>query len=156
MSKIPSRRPTDKLAGCMWLARLTEKIRIHLAGELDHSFQMPFCNRRATDGLFFAHFGLTKEEIIEVVRTSNGDDEKIATWFLTRSADMPEKIAAWNKIAPHLGRAGYPGEAIFAWAKKNVYNGPTDPRLTSIFLLIAADEGYLEAALAEQLQSSPS
>ncbi len=146
----PTHRPTDQLAGCMWLARLTDKIRLKLAGNLAEDFQLPFCHPRATDGLFFAHFGLTKEEIIPAVEASAGDDAKVVEWFLARSADMPEKIAAWNRIAPQMGRPGFPGEGIFAFAKRRVYKGPPDPRIDSIFLAIAADEGYLEDALAAQ------
>ncbi|MGC4074836.1 MAG: DUF5069 domain-containing protein [Nibricoccus sp.] len=143
----PQHRPTDKLAGCMWLARLTEKIRLKLAGNLDDDFQLPFCHPRATDGLFFAHFELTKDEIIPVVAASGGEDEKVAVWFLARRENMPEKIAAWNQIAPQLGRPGFPGEGVLAIAKKRIYKGPPDPRIDSIFLLIAADEGYLKDAL---------
>lgn len=148
MAKIPSRRPIDKLAGCTWLARLTDKIRLHLAGELDPSFHMPFCNPHATDGIFFAHFDLTKDDIIAAVQSSNGDDDKVASWFLGRSANVSEKIAAWNQIAPQIGRPGFPGERILAFAKKKIYKGPDDPRLDSVFLLIAADEGYLDEMLA--------
>lgn len=150
----PQHRPTDKLAGCMWLARLTEKIRLKLAGNLDEDFQMPFCHPRATDGLFFAHFGLTKEEIIPAVEAAGDDNDKIVAWFLARGADMPEKIDAWNQMAPQLGRPGFLGEGIFTFAKRRVYKGPNDPRINSIFLVIAADEGYLEEALASQPQSA--
>ncbi|MFT3869955.1 MAG: DUF5069 domain-containing protein [Nibricoccus sp.] len=153
MAQIPKRRPTNKLAGCMWLARLTKKIRLHLAGELDASFHMPFCHPLATDGVFFKHFELTKDEIIQAVQSSNGDDEKVASWFLGRSADVSEKIASWNQVAPQIGRPGFPGERILAFAKKNVYKGPDDSRLDSIFLLLAADEGYLDEMLAMEKAS---
>jgi hypothetical protein len=111
----PTHRPTDTLAGCMWLARLTEKIRLKLAGNLDDDFQLPFCHPRATDGLFFTHFGLSKEDIVAAVEASAGDDEAVARWFLSRGADTAEKVAAWNECAPHLGRRGFPGEGIFAF-----------------------------------------
>ena len=148
----PTHRPTDTLAGCMWLARLTEKIRLKLGGNLDDDFQMPFCHPRATDGLFLAHFALSKEEIISAVEASGDDDGKVAAWFLARGADMPQKIVAWNDQAPNLGRPGFPGVGIFAFAKRRVYKGPSDARIDSIFLAIAADEGYLEEALAAQAQ----
>ncbi|MFT3783932.1 MAG: DUF5069 domain-containing protein [Nibricoccus sp.] len=150
MTKTPARRPTDRLADCLWLARLVEKVRLHLAGELDKDFQMPFGNRRATDGIFLEHFGLTKDEIIEAVRAAGEDDEQVATWFLQRVQEANEKIARWNKIAFQLGRPGLPGERVLSWAKKNLYKNGDDPRVDSIFRMIAADEGYLEQMIAAE------
>ena len=50
------RRPADKLADCIWLARFVDKTRLHLAGTLHPDFVFPYAHPVATDGAFFRHF----------------------------------------------------------------------------------------------------
>jgi hypothetical protein len=139
------RRPPDTLAGCVWLARFVDKIRHHLAGTLEPDFVRPFCHPLATDGAFLAHFGCEKDEIIQVVRESNGDDAYVERWFLSRPGHSAAHIAAWNQIAPNIGREGFPMRRGFLWVMKQYYGGtPPDPRVDSAFTAIAFDEGYLD------------
>ncbi|MSU64812.1 MAG: DUF5069 domain-containing protein [Opitutus sp.] len=88
------RRPTDKLAGCVWLPRFIDKARHHLAGTLDPDYVRPFCHPLATDGVFLAHFALAKEEVIGQVAAANGSDELVAAWFAQRPQCTPERIDA--------------------------------------------------------------
>lgn len=143
------RRPTDQLAGCMWLPRFIDKARHHAAGTLAPGFQRPFCSPLGVDGAFFAHFSLTKDEILAAIQREQ-TDAAIAAWFLARPASTPERIAAWNDVAPHLGKPGYPGERGFAWALKNIYAGCTDPRVNTAFTAIAWDEGFLDETTPAQ------
>ncbi len=138
------RRPTDTLAGCMWLPRFVDKVRHHHAGTLDAEFARPFCNPLATDGEFFRHFVLTKDEIVTVVIGSAGDDQIVAAWFAARPASSPDRIAAWNTLAPELGKPGQPLRRAFEWARRHYYGDLPDPRVVSIFTAIAFDEGFID------------
>ena len=82
-AKMKLRPPTDTLAGCVWLPRFVDKVRHHLASTLEPDFVRPFCHPLATDGAFLSHFSLEKDEIIEIVRASNGDDAAVERWFLS-------------------------------------------------------------------------
>ncbi len=140
------RRPTDKLADCVWLPRFIDKTRHYLAGTLDPDFVMPYCHPLATDGAFLDHFGLAKEEIIGVIRLSAGNDVPVGEWFQARPGCSTEQIHAWNTLAPNLGKAGFPVHRGFQFLLKTYYGGkPPDPRVDSAFTAIAFDEGYLSA-----------
>ena len=138
------RRPTDTLAGCVWLPRFVDKARHYFAGTLAPDFVLPFCHPQATDGVFLTHFALMKEEILEAVKNSKGDDAAVAAWFVSRPQGNPENIAAWNSLAPNIGREGYPIRRSFLWAKEHYYKGAVDPRVDSVFTGIAFDEGFLD------------
>jgi hypothetical protein len=107
------RRPTDKLAGACWLPRFIDKARKFLAGELPKEYADGFCNPRALDGVFLSFFTLSKDKFLEVVRNSQGDDERIADWFRAQPAVTPEKIGNWNEEAPRIGAPGQRGHEIF-------------------------------------------
>jgi gluconokinase len=144
------RRPTQKLAGCLWLARLVDKARLHRRGALPADYQQPFCHPLATDGAFLAHFGLAKEDVLAAIADAGDDDAKIAAWFVGRPEASAERIAAWNALAPNLGREGYPLRRGFLWASRKWYQGAVpDPRVDSVFTGIAFDEGYLDLLIAE-------
>lgn len=139
------RRPSDTLAGCAWLARFVDKTRLHLRGALPPDFVIPYCHPVATDGAFFRHFELTKEEIIAVVAQSDGDDSAVAAWFLGRPAGQGERIEAWNALGPDLGKPGFPVHRGYQFMLKLYYGGQApDPRVNSVFTAIAFDEGYLD------------
>lgn len=127
----------------MWLPRFIDKCRLHLAGELPTDFQLPFCNPLATDGIFLAHFGLVKDEVLAAIGAS-ADDAAVVAWFAARDGFTAEKIAAWNVLAPQIGKPGQPGERGFAWARKTYYRDNVDPRVDSAFTAIAWDEGFLD------------
>jgi hypothetical protein len=131
------------LGGCMWLPRFIDKARHHFAGTLAADYQGPFCNPLGVDGVFLGHFGLKKDELFEVIRREPTDDGIVA-WFISRPESSPEKVRSWNETAPNIGRPEYPGARTFKWAMKYVYPGCADPRVTSVFLAIAWDEGFLD------------
>lgn len=127
----------------MWLPRFVDKARHHFAGTMAPDFQRAFCSPLGIDGVFFAHFALKKEEILDAIQREQ-TDEAIAGWFVARPGSSEEKIRAWNELAPHIGEPGFPGQRIFQWGLKNIYVGCTDPRVTSGFAAIAWDEGFLD------------
>lgn len=145
MKRLNLRRPTAKLADCVWLPRFIDKARHHLAGTLDPDFVRPFCHPLATDGVFLGHFELSKDEILDVIARSKGDDALVAEWFRQRPQSGAEKVAAWNELAPNIGKPGFPMHRGFSWMLRQLYGGvPPDPRVTSAFTAIAFDEGYLD------------
>jgi hypothetical protein len=145
VKRLNLRRPTARLADCVWLPRFIDKARHHLAGTLDPDFVRPFCHPLATDGAFLGHFELTKDEILGVIARSNGDDALVAEWFRQRPQSGAEKVAAWNELAPNIGKPGFPMHRGFTWMLRQLYGGvPPDPRVNSAFTAIAFDEGYLD------------
>jgi hypothetical protein len=148
------RRPEDRLAGCMWLPRFIDKARHHVAGTLAQDYQRAFCSPLGIDGVFFAHFALSKDEVIEVVRREKSD-EAIAAWFVARAESSEEKIRAWNELAPNIGRPGFPGQRTFQWGMKHIYVGCSDPRVISGFTAIAWDEGFLDSVSPNRPNKAP-
>ena len=139
------RRPADRLADCVWLARFVDKTRLHLAGALHPDYVFPYGHPLATDGAFFQHFGLVKEEIIEAIRQSNGNDDAVVAWFRRQPGCTDARIRAWNEIAPHLGQPGRPVHRGYQFMLKTYFGGQIpDPRVTSVFTAIAYDEGFLD------------
>jgi hypothetical protein len=145
-SPIKLRRPFDSLAGCIWLPRFIDKARHHLAGTLPPDYVGAFCNPLGIDGIFLSHLLLKRDELLEVIRRES-TDEAIAGWFAARRESAPERIAAWNELAPQIGKPGFPCARTFRWTLKYLYPGCTDPRVTTNFLAIAWDEGYLDDCL---------
>lgn len=139
------RRPTDQLAGCMWLPRLVDKTRLHLAGTLPADYILPFCHPLAMDGAFLTHFAIAKEELVAAVRDAADQDDLVAAWFLRGKACTSEKIQAWNDLAPDLGKPGFPLHRGFKLMLRTYYAGQTpDPRVEGVFTAIAYDEGFLD------------
>lgn len=139
------RRPWDRsLADCMWVARFSDKARLHLRGELTPDFEPFFGRKIATDGTFLGFFDLELESALETLREDTSDTAFTA-WFLAQPGVTPDKIAAWNELAPQLGKPGQLMERNFRFAQTKFYGGPlADPRVVSVFSGIAWDECCLD------------
>lgn len=148
--KLP--RPHDKLAGCIWLPRFIAKARHHFAGTLAADYQRAFCSPLGIDGIFFTHFALQKEDVLEAIQRE-ASDEAVAAWFSARPESNPEKVRAWNELAPHIGEPGFPGQRVFHWGMKHIYVGCADPRVTTGFTAIAWDEGFLDEVAPQRTPS---
>jgi acyl-coenzyme A thioesterase PaaI-like protein len=133
----------------MWLPRFIDKARHHLAGTLEAGYQRAFCSPAGADGVFLSHFKLGKGEILEAIQRE-GSDEAIARWFLRRPDSSEGRIAAWNELAPNIGKPGYPLNRTFALGLKSLYAGCSDPRVDSGFTAIAWDEGFLDEILPRE------
>lgn len=141
----PLRRPwAASIADCMWLARFTDKVRLHLSGGLNADFEPFFGHKLATDGAFIDFFKIELEELIAVVRSDPTNDDAVTAWFLQQPGATPDRIKTWNDGAFDLGKAGKPMARAFSWARRKYYGG-TDahPEVVSVFSGIAWDEGYL-------------
>jgi uncharacterized protein DUF5069 len=137
------RSPFEKLAGCCHLARFTDKIRLHLAGNLPKDYQGPLFHERGVDGFFIRHFDLTKEELLAAVQASNYDDAKVATWFEARISNDEQRKQSWNELSVNLGKPGQPMHETLAWAKKKYNFQCDDPGIDSVFKTIEWDEGRI-------------
>jgi hypothetical protein len=136
------RSPFEKLAGCYHLARFTDKIRLHLAGELPADYQLPFFHPRGVDGFFMKHFGLTQEELLAVVKAAQNDAD-VAAWFDPRVGNDDQKKQDWNEFSVNLGKPDHPMRETLAWAKKKYNAQCDDPAIDSVFKTIEWDEGRI-------------
>ena len=139
------RGPYGKLAGCLYLARLVDKVRHQSAGTLPGDFHRYLFHPKGIDGVFLSHFGLTKEEIVDIVQKFRDDDSQIESWFDKRIGSDQRAISDWNDIAINLGRSGYPMAESFPRAKKVAHNCD-DPSIDICFKLLDWDEGRLESS----------
>ena len=137
------RSPYETLAGCYYLARLTHKIRLEQAGELSEDYRPYLFHKHGADAQLLRYFNLTKEELIEAVRTSNNDDNLVASWFEQRTGLDEEKRNHWNALAMNLGKPGYPMAKTLVWAKENLLPRCSDPTIDTVFKAIEWDEGRI-------------
>jgi hypothetical protein len=131
--KLP--RPTEKLAGCVWLPRILAKARQLQGSGLPPDYAASFCNPKGVDGVFLAHFGLNRDDILSTAALT---DEKAAEWFLSRTT--AERIAQWNHTALNLGRPSYPIGERFPLALATTYQHVDSRGLTTVFEVLEADE----------------
>ena len=140
------RRPWNQdVAECMWLARLTDKVRLHLTGALNADFEPFFGHKLATDGAFINFFEIQLDDLIRVVQSEPTCDRAVSTWFSEQPGVTSDRIKAWNDRAFDLGKEGKPMARAFSWARRKYYGGTNaDPGVVSVFSGIAWDEGYLD------------
>jgi hypothetical protein len=131
--KLP--RPSDRLAGCVWLPRILAKARQWQRGELPPEYAARFGHASGVDGQFIAHFGLSREDILAAAVLS---DERAAEWWLVRSS--AERVAQWNEIAQNLGRPGYPMAERLPVALATTYKHLAGRGLATVFEVLEADE----------------
>jgi Domain of unknown function (DUF5069) len=127
--------PRETLAGCIWLPRILAKARLLKNGDLPADYEARFCHPTGVDGLFLAHFGLSREEIISAAALP---DDRVSECFLARSS--PARIEQWNDIALNLGHSGYPMADRFPVALATTYKHVANRGLTTVFEVLEADE----------------
>ena len=81
---IHIRAPFESLAGCTWLARLTDKVRLMHSGELPADYLILLGYPRGVDGYFLRHFGLDRKSALEAI-SNQADDSDVAEWFLAQA-----------------------------------------------------------------------
>jgi len=140
---INIRSPLEKLADCYYLARLIDKIRLELVGQLSEDYRPYLFHRHGADTQFMNYFGLAKEELIEAVKATNNDDARMTAWFVQRTAVDEQKRNNWNELAVNLGKQGYPMAKTLIWAKENLLPHCTDPNIDTVFKAIERDEGRI-------------
>lgn len=120
MSDLSLPKPTDELAGCVWLPRFIAKIRRYQEGRLEGDFLLAFCHPRAVDGHFLRHFDLDRESALSAVLAASTERE-LEHWFTALPGVTEERIAAWNEFAPKIGSPGHPGERELVFMLRRTY-----------------------------------
>jgi AhpD family alkylhydroperoxidase len=137
---ISIRAPWDRLAGCVWLARLADKTRWMRQGKLPPDYLMLLGHPRGIVGHFLRHFVLDKDATLEVI-AAQPDDSGVEQWFLAQTGVTDTTINTWNDLAPNLGRDGWPGERELAIAIERFYGGTVmESPVETLFDLIRFDE----------------
>jgi hypothetical protein len=134
------RTPSDQLAGVCWLPRFIDKVRKFLDGTLPPEYALRLGESRAMDGVFLRHFGLTKQQVLEAVRASAGNDGSVLEWFRAQPGVTADRINKWNQLAPNIGRPGHLGHELFRQLVTEVYPGAPYTGVESVFEVIEADE----------------
>lgn len=130
-------RPTDTLAGCVWLPRILAKARLSASGGLPEDYASRFCNPSGVDGKFLAHFGLARED---VMRASGLPQGEAATWFWSLPAAADGGIERWNHVAVNLGRSGFPMAERLPVALATTYSHLRHLGLDTVFAVLEEDE----------------
>jgi len=137
------RSPFETLSGCYYLARLTDKVRLELLGLLPEDYRPYLFHKYGADTRFLDYFGLTREEFVEAVKSSNNDDARMAAWFVQRTMLDDSKRNNWNEYAVNLGKQGHPMSKTLAWAKEHLLPNCPDPNIDTVFKAIEWDEGRI-------------
>ena len=124
------------MAGCYYLARLTDKIRLEFLGQLSDEYRPYLFHKHGADTQFLNFFGLSKEEVIAAVKSSNNDDAQMAAWFEKRTGLDDAKRTSWNQFSENLGKEGYPMVRSLTWAKAHFLPQCTDPTIDTVFKAI--------------------
>lgn len=133
--KLP--RPTDTLAGCIWLPRILAKARLLASGRLPAEYEGRFCQPSSVDSEFLTFFGLSREDI---VRAAGLADDEAALWFASLASAGDVQIAAWNHVAVNLGRPGFPLADRLPVGLSTTYRHLSARNLETVFSVLEADE----------------
>jgi hypothetical protein len=130
-------RPTDRLAGCVWLPRIVAKARLLAEGALPGDYESRFCHASGVDGQFLAFFGLSRDNI---VRSATLSDHEITLWFQSLPLAANGGIEKWNAIAVNLGRPGFPMAERLPIALPTTYKHLAHLKPETVFAALEADE----------------
>jgi gluconokinase len=138
MISPPMRSPRETVCGLYYFARMIDKIRLHLRGQLPDEYKPNFGLQNGLDGLLAQFLNLSHNEIIDRVR-DRGTDEEILEWCFSKGLRPNEtQIRIWNSFAEKIDwrdRAAATVERV----KKQM--GRAD--IATIFDCIDANEGRL-------------
>jgi Domain of unknown function (DUF5069) len=129
--------PRQKLAGCVWLARLVTKARLYKARVLPADYAERFCHPTGVDHQFLSFFDLSRDSLLDAAKL---DDSAFAKWFLRQPQITESKIADWNHLAVNLGRSGFPMADRLPIALSTTYKHLNPASITSVFDAIELDE----------------
>jgi uncharacterized protein len=133
------RRPQQHLAGCCWLPRIVDKVRLSEQGRLPLLYRLSLGSPIGIDGYFLRHFGLSFRQFRNAIREIQ-DDEGVARWFLSQPGVNVSSIADWNDYGVKLGTPGYPGSLVRHVMKWFVYPKALKEPVTNLFEMIEQDE----------------
>jgi hypothetical protein len=134
------RSPYEQMLGWMHLPRYIDKIRLHLAGQLDSNYAS-FLGTN-TDGLWLKAAGLTHAQMVDAVRGTITDGQ-VCEWVRLNVHCSDAEKHAYNH---HLVNRPDPHdrEQVELFAQRKAFYNLTDRADITCFLdLIEADEGRL-------------
>jgi hypothetical protein len=133
---IYPRSPRETMCGWVYLPRIIDKTRLHLAGKLHADYQENLT--KGFDGTWLKAAGLTAENFIEVVKNSITDGQ-IADWVAKNVQRTDEQKKAFNDFVLNRGRDDEAAKARLKMRKEQSGLGHRDD-LQTIVDYIDADE----------------
>lgn len=130
-------RPMDALAGCVWLPRIIAKARLLRSGRLPEEYASRFCHPTGVDWQFLSFFGLNRDAVSQAAALP---DDGVARWFSSLPGATAGRIAEWNRIAPNLGRPGFPMADRLPVALATTYASVAHLKPKTVFEALDADE----------------
>lgn len=123
--------------GLLHLPRFIAKIRKHLAGDLPRSYQRNFT--RGFDGFLCLHLGIDPKEVIEIVRTSESEEELDRRLLELFPDDL--NVHVWNRKVVQMGMSEMGREKLCEVKEEMGLSGRDD--LVSFADMIEIDEGRI-------------
>ena len=124
--------------GLLLLPRFIAKIRLYLKGELPKGYHRNFT--RGFDGFLCLHLGIDPQQVIEIVNTSESDEE--ITQRLTTILPEDSQAHLWNRKLVQMGMSE---EGEIALQKSRDHMGVSDRKDIKSFVdIIEYDEGRLD------------
>lgn len=103
MLNPPFRGPRVKVAGLFHFARMLDKIRLHLVGELPEEYRPNFGRSFGLDGHLCGFLGIDFEALCARV-AQGGTDEEVAEWcFQNGLRPNGTQTRVWNEFARKMG-----------------------------------------------------
>src|SRR2546423_1510414 len=99
------RSPRETMAGWVYLPRLIDKVRLHLAGQLPPDYQENFT--KGVDGQWLKAAGLSAGQFIEVVKNSITDGE-VCDWVRVNVKKTDAEKNAFASFLLNRGRENDP------------------------------------------------
>jgi hypothetical protein len=103
------RSPREMMAGWVYLPRLVDKIRLHLAGKLATDYQPNFT--KGFDEVWLKAAGISAEQFIEVVKNTITDGQ-VADWVTKNVKKSDAEKNEFNNFVLNRGREGESAERL--------------------------------------------
>ena len=141
-TRIFPRSPREMMAGWIYLPRLVDKIRLHLAGQLHPDYQENFLHK-GFDARWISAAGITPEAIVEVVRNSPTDGQ-VCDWVRIHiNPTRTSERTALNHALPRSGRDQDPAVQERLRFRKEQLGMLQPDYIQTFFDCIDADEGRI-------------
>jgi len=133
------RSPYQKVGGLYHFARMLDKIRLHLAGQLPDEYHPNFGLHAGLDGHLCGLLGIEHGELYKRVQ-QGGSDGDIADWCFQRGL-RPNKMQTriWNEFARKFGWNDLAGKFLARVKLEDGLDHRTD--IVTVFELIDLREG---------------
>ena len=137
MTKSPMRSPYVRVGGLVHFARMLDKIRANLKGELPPDYQANL--GRGFDASCATFLRVDYNQLVERVKQGGTDDE-IAQWcFTVGRQPSDEEIYVWNEFMRKRGWNDEVSETLKRRKKEAGMAGRSE--IETMFAFIDADEG---------------